>query len=75
MKLGKQLTEPMKTVENYFYGQLSLCTTSHKTFQYTYFCGHEGKGGGPKLSSHTRGYVVERKKISASHLLSSSQLF
>lgn len=64
MKLGKRLIELMKAVENYFHGQLSLRTTSHETFEYTYFCGHEGKFGGPKLSSHIRGFVVERKKKS-----------
>lgn len=51
MKLGKQLIELMKAVENYFHEQLFLHTASHETFQYTYYCGHEGKGGDPKLSS------------------------
>lgn len=54
MKLGKQLIELMKAVENYFHEQLFLHTASHETFKYAYYCGHEGKGGDPKLSSHVR---------------------
>lgn len=72
MKLGKRLIGLTKAVENYFHGPLCLHTTSHEIFQYTYF---EGKGGNPKLSSHIRGFVVEREKNLSPHLLSSSQLF
>lgn len=62
MKLGKWLIELVKAVENFFHGQLSLCTIFHETFPYVHFCGCEEKSRGSKLSSQIRRFVVEKKK-------------